>query len=99
MADPSVFSTAGRTPSAQMDADLSTLHAPEAAAEVDQAICLVEVEVDDVVPPPLSEHRFYDPNLVIRQVLRLAHWDFHPSITRVLLGSCRNSLRKATRQK
>ena len=34
MADPSVFSTAGRTPSAQMDADLSTLHAPEAAAEV-----------------------------------------------------------------
>ena len=34
MADRSVFSTAGRTPSAQMDADLSTLHAPEAAAEV-----------------------------------------------------------------
>ena len=34
MADHSVFSTAGRTPSAQMDADLSTLHAPEAAAEV-----------------------------------------------------------------
>src|SRR5258708_24837031 len=34
MADNSVFSTAGRTPSAQMDADLSTLHAPEAAAEV-----------------------------------------------------------------
>jgi hypothetical protein len=94
MADPSVFSTAGRTPSAQMYADLSTLHAPEAAAEVDQAIL-----VDDVVPPPLSEHRFYDPNLVIRQVPRLAHWDFHPSITRVLLGSCRNSLRKATRQK
>ena len=34
MANHSVFSTAGRTPSAQMDADLSTLHAPEAAAEV-----------------------------------------------------------------
>jgi hypothetical protein len=34
MAEHSVFSTAGRTPSAQMDADLSTLHAPEAAAEV-----------------------------------------------------------------
>src|ERR1700693_2182882 len=34
MADQSVFSTAGRTSSAQMDADLSTLHAPEAAAEV-----------------------------------------------------------------
>ena len=34
MADHSVFSTAGRTPSARMDADLSTLHAPEAAAEV-----------------------------------------------------------------
>ncbi|MGZ5875837.1 MAG: hypothetical protein ACXWKP_27480 [Bradyrhizobium sp.] len=34
MADPSVFSTAGRTPSAQMDADLSTLHAAEAAGEV-----------------------------------------------------------------
>jgi hypothetical protein len=34
MADHSVFSTARRTPSAQMDADLSTLHAPEAAAEV-----------------------------------------------------------------
>jgi hypothetical protein len=34
MADHSVFSTAGRTPSAQMDADLSTLHAPEAAAGV-----------------------------------------------------------------
>ena len=34
MTDRSVFSTAGRTPSAQMDADLSTLHAPEAAAEV-----------------------------------------------------------------
>ena len=34
MADRSVFSTAGRTPSAQMDADLRTLHAPEAAAEV-----------------------------------------------------------------
>jgi hypothetical protein len=34
MADHSVFSTAGRTPSAQMNADLSTLHAPEAAAEV-----------------------------------------------------------------
>ena len=34
MANHSVFSTAGRTPSAQKDADLSTLHAPEAAAEV-----------------------------------------------------------------
>jgi hypothetical protein len=34
MADHFVFSTVGRTPSAQMDADLSTLHAPEAAAEV-----------------------------------------------------------------
>jgi len=34
MANHSVFSTAGRTPSAQMDADLSTLHAPGAAAEV-----------------------------------------------------------------
>jgi hypothetical protein len=34
MANHSVFSTAGRTPSAQMDADLSKLHAPEAAAEV-----------------------------------------------------------------
>jgi hypothetical protein len=34
MADHSVFSTAGRTPSAQMDADLSTRHALEAAAEV-----------------------------------------------------------------
>ena len=34
MADHSVFSTAGRTPSAQMDADLGTLRAPEAAAEV-----------------------------------------------------------------
>ena len=30
MADHSAFSTAGRTPSAQMDAGLSTLHAPEA---------------------------------------------------------------------
>src|SRR5712664_640196 len=34
MADRSVFRTAVRTPSAQMDADFSTLHAPEAAAEV-----------------------------------------------------------------
>jgi hypothetical protein len=34
MVSHSVFSTAGRTPSAQMDADLSKLHAPEAAAEV-----------------------------------------------------------------
>jgi hypothetical protein len=34
MADHSVFSTVGRTSSAQMDADLSALHAPEAAAEV-----------------------------------------------------------------
>jgi len=50
-------------------------------------------------PPPLSEHRFYDPNLVVRQVPRLAHWDFHPSITRVLPCSCRNNPRKATRQK
>ena len=39
MADHSVFSTAGRTPSAQMDADLSTLHAPEAAAEVVDEDC------------------------------------------------------------
>jgi hypothetical protein len=39
MADHSVFSTAGRTPSAQMDADLSTLHAPEAAAEVVDESC------------------------------------------------------------
>jgi hypothetical protein len=34
MADRSVFRTAVRTPSAQMDADFSTLHAPEAAGEV-----------------------------------------------------------------
>jgi hypothetical protein len=34
MADRYVFSTAGRTPSAQLDAYLSTLHAPEAAVEV-----------------------------------------------------------------
>ena len=34
MADHSVFSTAGRTPSARMDAGPSTPHAPEAAAEV-----------------------------------------------------------------
>ena len=34
MADRSVFRTAVRTPSAQMDADFSTLHPPEAAGEV-----------------------------------------------------------------
>jgi hypothetical protein len=34
MADHSVFSTAGRTPSARMDADLRTPVAPEATAEV-----------------------------------------------------------------
>jgi hypothetical protein len=34
MADHSVFSTADRTPLVQTDTYLSTLHAPEAAAEV-----------------------------------------------------------------
>ena len=34
MADHSVFSTAGRTPSVRMEADLITRHAPEAAGGV-----------------------------------------------------------------
>jgi hypothetical protein len=57
MADHSVFSTAGRTPSAQMDTDVSTLHAPEAAAEVVDEGCRRVRErgqTDIVRPRPVS---------------------------------------------
>jgi hypothetical protein len=50
MADHSVFSTAGRTPSAQMNADLSTLHAPEAAAEV------VGKDLNDIADQIIARH-------------------------------------------
>jgi hypothetical protein len=57
MADHSVFSTAGRAPSAQMDTDVSTLHAPEAAAEVVDEDCRRVRErgqTDIVRPRPVS---------------------------------------------
>jgi hypothetical protein len=58
VADRSAFRTAMRTPSAQIDADLCTLHAPEAAGEVVDEGCRrlhERVDVTRAAPMQIAE--------------------------------------------